>query len=266
MIIKMQNVSWRRENTYILRDINWEVKGSENWVIMGLNGSGKTTLLNIVNGYIYPSSGEVTILGKRFGKYSLQELRKEIGWVSSSLQENLYVNETVLEIVLSGKFATIGLVDTPEQGGIDRALELLENLGCPEFINRPYRSLSQGEKQKVIIARALINSPRVLILDEPCTGLDILAKEQLLATIEKLSKAENAPTLIYVTHRVEEILPAFGNILMLRKGSVFSAGKTQKVLTSANLTDFFEAPVEVEWMQERINLRLINKNEIGMAL
>ena len=139
MIIKMQNVSWRRENTYILRDINWEVKGSENWVIMGLNGSGKTTLLNIVNGYIYPSSGEVTILGKRFGKYSLQELRKEIGWVSSSLQENLYVNETVLEIVLSGKFATIGLVDTPEQGDIDRALELLENLGCPEFINRPDR-------------------------------------------------------------------------------------------------------------------------------
>ncbi|KJS86211.1 MAG: molybdenum ABC transporter ATP-binding protein [Peptococcaceae bacterium BICA1-8] len=266
MIIEMQNVCWRREKTYILQDINWEVKPRENWVIMGLNGSGKTTLLNIVNGYIYPSSGEVTILGKRFGKYSLQELRKKIGWVSSSLQENLYVNETVLEIVLSGKFATIGLVDTPEQEDIDKAQELLEYLGCPEFINRPYRSLSQGEKQKVIIARALINSPQVLILDEPCTGLDIIAKEQLLATIEKLSEGENAPTLIYVTHRAEEILPIFGNILMLRKGRVFSAGKTQKVLTSATLTNFFEAPVEVQWIQGRVNMRLISKNEMGFAL
>jgi len=266
MVISMKDVSWRRENTFILQDINWEVKRSENWAIMGLNGSGKTTLLNIVNGYIYPSSGEVTILGRRFGKCNLHELRKTIGWVSTSLQESLYVSETVLEIVLSGKFATIGLVDTPEQVDVDKAYKLLELLGCPEFAKRPYRSLSQGEKQKVIIARALINSPQVLILDEPCTGLDILAKEQLLATIEKLSEGENAPTLIYVTHLVEEILPIFNNILMLRKGRVFSTGKTQKVLTSANLTNFFEATVEVQWMQDRANLRLINKTEMGIAL
>jgi len=266
MVIRMQNVSWRRENTTILLDINWEVQPGENWAILGLNGSGKTTLLNIINGYIYPSTGEVSVLGNKFGKCNLRELRKKIGWVSSSLQENLYVNETVMEIVLSGKFATIGLVDTPEKADEEKAEELLDNLGCAHLNKRPYRSLSQGEKQKVMIARALINSPDLLILDEPCTGLDILAKEHLLTTIQKLSAQKNAPALIYVTHRIEEILPAFSNVLMLRKGKIHSAGKTEKILTSANLTDFLGTPVEVKWNNKRAELHLIRDNEMEMAL
>lgn len=266
MIIKMQDVAWRRDKDYILQGINWEVRPGEHWAIMGLNGSGKTTLLNIINGYIYPSNGEVCVLDNHFGKCNLRELRKKIGWVSSSLQENLYANETVLEIVLSGKFATIGLVDTPERIDEDKARELLEILGCSRLIKRSYKSLSQGEKQKVIIARALINSPQLLILDEPCTGLDILAKEQLLATIQKLSEEQNAPTLIYVTHRVEEILPVFNNVLMLRGGKIHSVGKTQKILTSSNLTDYLQTPVEVNWSSKRAELRLIRENAVEIAL
>ncbi|MFZ5944679.1 MAG: ABC transporter ATP-binding protein [Bacillota bacterium] len=266
MVISMKQVSWRRENKEILRNINWEVETGENWAILGLNGSGKTTLLNILNGYIYPSSGEVKVLGKKFGSYSLQELRKSIGWVSSSLQENLYVNETVLEITLSGKFATIGLVDTPEEDDINKARELLIKLGCSQLVERPYKTLSQGEKQKTVIARALMSSPKILILDEPCTGLDILAKEHLLSTIQKLSTEKDAPTLIYVTHRVEEILPVFNNVLMLRKGEVYQTGQTKKVLTSANLSDFFAAPVEISWEYERASLRLNNCGQMGIAL
>lgn len=257
MVIKMENVSWRRGSNTILQNINWQVEQGENWAILGLNGSGKTTLLNIINGYIYPSKGEVTILGNKFGRCNLQELRKKIGWVSSSLQENLYKNETALEIVLSGKFATIGLVHTPKKEDEVEALEILEKLGCSHFINRPYRTLSQGEKQKVIIARALINNPQLLILDEPCTGLDILAKEQLLATILRLSQEQNAPTLIYVSHRIEEILPTFNKVLMLRRGQVHSTGTTREVFTNHMLTDFFETPVEVIWNGSRAEMRLI---------
>ncbi|NLT94733.1 MAG: ABC transporter ATP-binding protein [Clostridia bacterium] len=257
MIIQMENVSWRRENNYILQNITWQVEEGENWTVMGLNGSGKTTLLNIINGYIYPSSGEVTVLGNRFGKCNLQELRKQIGWVSSSLQENLYKNETALEIVLSGKYATIGLIHTPEKEDVEKAKALLVSLACGKLINLPYRTLSQGEKQKVIIARALINNPRLLILDEPCTGLDILAREQLLATISELSLKPEAPALIYVTHRVEEILPIFNKVLMLKRGKVHSAGTAKEVLTGANLSDFLETPVQVNWINSRPEMRLI---------
>lgn len=257
MIIEMENVSWRRGSNNILQNINWRVEQGEHWAVMGLNGSGKTTLLNIINGYIYPSSGEVTVLGKRFGKCNLQELRKEIGWVSSSLQENLYKNETALEIVLSGKNATIGLVHTPEKEDEVNGERLLDKLGCSHLIDRPYRTFSQGEKQKVIIARALINNPKLLILDEPCTGLDILAKEQLLATIDRLSREKNAPTLIYVTHRIEEILPTFKNILMLRRGKVYKVGSTREILTDFNLTDFLETPVQVTWYNSRPQMRLL---------
>jgi iron complex transport system ATP-binding protein len=259
MIIEMENVSWRRGSNNILQNINWRVEQGEHWAVMGLNGSGKTTLLNIINGYIYPSSGEVTVLGKRFGKCNLQELRKEIGWVSSSLQENLYKNETALEIVLSGKNATIGLVHTPEKEDEVNGERLLDKLGCSHLIDRPYRTFSQGEKQKVIIARALINNPKLLILDEPCTGLDILAKEQLLATIDRLSREKNAPTLIYVTHRVEEILPIFNNILMLKRGRVHSAGKTREILIPSTLTDFLETPVEIIWDGSRFEMGLIRE-------
>ena len=121
MIVEMKEVFWYRGESLILRNINWLVRTGEHWAIIGLNGSGKTSLLNMINGYIFPSKGEVTVLGKRFGACDLRELRKSIGWVSSSLQENLYVNESVLEIVLSGKFASIGLYDKPEEEDVSRA-------------------------------------------------------------------------------------------------------------------------------------------------
>ncbi len=259
MVIHMTNVSCRRENTYILNEINWTVRSGEHWAIVGLNGSGKTTLLNMINGYIWPTQGEISVLGNKFGSVDLRELRKSIGWISSSLQERLYLNETAEEIVLSGKFATIGLYDKPEEKDVHQALLLLEELGCGHLVKRAYQTLSQGEKQKILIARALINFPELLILDEPCTGLDVFAREQLLSTIEHMANKGAAPTLLYVTHHIEEILPVFSHTLLMRRGEIHSSGKTNEVLTGDNLSQFFETLVDVRWQNERTWMRIVTK-------
>lgn len=256
MIIDAKQISVIRNKKYILKDINWSVKAGEHWAILGLNGSGKTTLLDLINGYIFPSVGEIQVLGRAFGKYDWRELRKSIGWISSALQDRLYDNETVEDIVISGKYASLGLYEKPGQEERDRARSLLELMKCLELYGRTYETLSQGEKQRILIARGLMGSPKLLILDEPCTGLDLFAKESLLSMIEKLCQEPDAPTIIYVTHMTEEILPAFSHTLLLRRGQVHSSGRTADVLTQENLCDFFEAPVLCEKQGNRFLLQL----------
>lgn len=256
MIISAKKISVIRKSKYILKDVSWSVKKGEHWAILGLNGSGKTTLLNMINGYIFPSQGELTVLGKTFGEYDLRELRKSIGWVSTALQERLYGRDTALEIVLSGKFATIGLYDNITDEDIKKAEEILESLSSTQFSSRIYNTLSQGEKQRILIGRALMAEPELLILDEPCTGLDIFSKEQLLSNIENISKKENSPTLIYVTHRTEEILPVFEKTLLLRRGEVHSYGNTTEMFTENNLSDFFETKVMAKKINNRYSLEI----------
>ncbi len=256
LIIEMQNVSWRKDNSNILKNINWAVAQGEHWSVVGLNGSGKTSLLKMITGYIYPSEGEITVLGKKFGSYDLRELRKSIGWVSSSLQEALYVNESVEEIVLSGRFASIGLYDKPAKEDLLQAEGLLEQFGCTGLRKRAYYTLSQGEKQKVILARALMNSPKLLILDEPCTGLDIFARENFLSDVEKIGGVPGSPSLLYVSHHIEEILPVFDYTLLMRDGNIFSSGRTKEVLTESNLINFYGRPVKFEWNNDRPRLQV----------
>lgn len=247
MIIDIQHASWERGDKQVLSGIDWQVRRNEHWCLLGLNGSGKTTLLNMINGYIWPTHGQISVLGKKFGEYDLRELRKSIGWVSTSLQQKLYGSETAISIVLSGKFATIGLYDHTNEEDREQALVLLTNLGCAYLANRTYDTMSQGERQRVLIARALMASPKLLILDEPCTGLDVFAREQLLSMIHKVAAdGEDGPTIVYVTHHVEEILPCFSHTLLIKQGEVFAAGETNDVLTSDRMSRFFDVPVEIE--------------------
>lgn len=259
MVINMVKVSWIQDMVPVLKDINWQVQPGEHWAIIGLNGSGKTTLLNLINGYIWPSTGHLSVLDHEFGKTDLRVLRQSIGWVSSSLQEKLYPNETALDIVLSGRFATIGLFDKPESSDTDQAFFLLEQLKCGHIAKQRYSTLSQGERQKVLIARALLSTPKLLILDEPCTGLDFFSREQLLSTIEIIAQQDTSPTLLYVTHHVEEILPVFNHVLLLRNGQVFSSGKTGELLTSTNMSGFFGEPVDLIWNNNRAWMRLAKR-------
>lgn len=246
MIISLKNVSWQRDSAMILRDMNWKVEQGQHWCIVGLNGSGKTTMLNVVNGYIWPTTGQVEVLDHRFGDVDLRELRKRIGWVSTSLQQKLYGHQTALNIVLSGKFATIGLYDKTGEEDLKQANDLMEFLGCTSLAARTYDTLSQGQRQKVLIARALMANPDLLILDEPCTGLDIFAREQLLQMIEKITQQSGGPTLLYVTHHIEEITPCFTHTLLVKDGEIFKADETTNCLQSNVLSDFFNTRVEVQ--------------------
>lgn len=246
MIIDIKNVSWHREQKQVLQQINWSVKRGEHWCILGLNGSGKTTLLNMINGYIWPTEGEMAVLDKKFGEFDLRELRKSIGWVSTSLQQKLYGYETALRIVLSGKFASIGLYDGIEEEDIKQAEQLMCSLGCEPLMNRTYDTLSQGERQRVLIARALMARPKLLILDEPCTGLDLFAREQLLGMVASVAAQEDGPTILYVTHHIDEILPCFTKTLLMKDGTIFGTGETEELLTSAVMSQFFGVSVKVE--------------------
>jgi len=251
MVIDVKNVEWKRDETTILRDVTWRIEESQHWCIVGLNGSGKTSLLQILCGYTWPTRGEVHVLGNRYGEVDVREVRKSIGWVSTALIAQMHDHETAFRVVLSGREATIGLYTTPSDEDLAKASELLDTFGCSKLKNRPFRALSQGERQKVLIARALMASPRLLILDEPCTGLDLLSREQLLAMIEQIASQPDGPTLLYVTHHIEEILPCFTHTLLIKDGAVAAAAKTTEVLTPDVLTSFFGVPVDIRQSQGR---------------
>ncbi len=255
-MISLENVTLRKNGKALLNNISWTVNKGEHWSILGLNGSGKTTLLKVINGYLWPQEGKVEVLGEKFGNTDLPRLRRKIGWVSASLQERIYKTDSVLSIVLSGMFASIGLYGQVHDEGLEKAAGIMRLLDCEKFKDEPYERLSQGERQRVLIARALMASPEILILDEPCSSLDLIAREQFLAFIEKLTKQPDGPTLIYVTHHVEEILPSFTHTLLLRDGEVFACGNSKEIMTERNLSSFYQHPVKLQKINDRFWISL----------
>ena len=253
-IISLDNVSYIRNGKYILKDINWHVNRGEHWVILGPNGSGKTTTLNMVNGYIFPSQGHVKVLEFEFGHSSIIELRKRIGWVSSALSQFIPTNDYPLHIVLSGKFASLGLWEKVDDDDIARANEILDLLKIRHLAERKYGMLSQGEKHKVLIGRALMNHPDIIIFDEAFNGLDIFARHDMEITINDL--AEGNITFILVTHNTDEILPVFGKALLLKDGQVHSQGDIDDMIQYDNLSDFYGANVDVFKHKDRFYLSL----------
>ena len=238
-IIELQNISLYREKTQILKNISWNIKKGAHWALIGPNGAGKTSLLKIISGNLWPSSGKVKVLGKEFGKTDLRELKKKIGLVSSFLTEKIPQNEDIVDIVISGKFASFGVYEKIAENGGKKAKGLLKLMSCDYIIGRSFSVISQGEKQKVLIARALMAEPLILLLDEPCIGLDIKARENLLNSISKICK-ETKTAIIYVTHHIEEIIEEIDNAFLLKGGEVFMHGKKKNILDKENLSKFFK--------------------------
>lgn len=254
----MKNVSWKRQGIEILHDINWEVKKQEHWTVLGLNGAGKTTLLNMVNGYIWPTTGEVSVLGNKFGQTDITKLRYSIGWVSSSLSERINGHHNTEELVVSGKFAAVGLTFAdPTEADFERARELMKQLNVEHTYGQSYAKCSHGEKQKILIARGLIANPKLLILDEPTSGLDFISREELLRAVEEIASAEDAPTIIFVTHHIEEVLPVFSHTLLLKDGTVFAQGAREDVLTSENMSKLYGRNIQVDWQKDRAWMALV---------
>lgn len=254
----MKDVTLIRNQKTILSNIQWEVKQGEHWGILGLNGSGKTSLLNIVNGYHFPTSGEVSVLGNLFGKTNLPELRKRIGFVSSAIDRfsNIVNQETVERVVISGKFASFGIYETIEEEDWLKASTLLDSLRLSYLKNKPFHLLSQGEQRRVLIARALMNDPDMLILDEPCAGLDVLSREQLLTMLHDIT--ESNCHILYVTHHIEELVQDISHVLLIKDGEIIAAGPKSEVVTDELLSKTFNVPVKVQWENKRPSLSIID--------
>ncbi|MGX7419343.1 ABC transporter ATP-binding protein [Carnobacterium gallinarum] len=245
-MFEFEDVWFKRQNNWILKEINWQVKAGERWGILGLNGSGKTTLMQLINGYMWASEGKITVFDQVFGQTSLPDLRQSIGWVSSALQQRLYEHETAEEIVASGRFATIGLHVKATEELMETAKEQLRLSGGAHLIGKGYEICSQGQRQLILIARALMAQPKLLILDEPCTGLDLVAKRNLLNHIEEIAKNSPMTTLLYITHHTEELLPCFDKMLLLKEGQIVAKGATHDLLTKESLSAFLGEPINFE--------------------
>jgi len=253
-ILDARNLTIRRGETTILDNLSWKVERGENWVILGANGSGKTSLLSALTGYLSPTSGEISVLGETFGESDWRELRKHIGLVSSSVRQMMADHEPALVTVISGKYAMIdywGRVRTADRAAAARILRQVE---AGHLADRRWEVLSQGERQRILIGRALMARPRLLILDEPCAGLDPVAREHFLDFLQRLGTRRGAPALIFVTHHVEEIMPVFTHALLLREGRVIADGIKSEVMTSARLSKVFGAGIKLGWKNSRYSL------------
>lgn len=235
------------EQSPILEDINWKIGNGERWILFGRNGCGKTKLLEVITGYRRPSSGNISRFGHPSLGYDIRSVRKKIGYLSSPLREKIHPKERAVDLVVSGFFATAGLYDNTDKELFARAEVLLEGASLLHRKDDLFSHFSEGEKQKLLLARALINKPELLILDEPCSGLDIAAREELLATLETLISEEKThnTAIIYVTHHIEEITPLFQSVLMLKKGKEFCRGRVEEVITEENLSQLFGLKVTV---------------------
>lgn len=250
-MIHINNIHLIRNDTSILDDFSWHVEQGQHWAILGLNGCGKTTLLKVINGYIWPNNGTVDVLGETYGQTYIPAMRKRIGWVSNAMLDNFNLYDNAIEIVLSGKFGALRLFEDVSEEEISEAVDMMTHFNCAHLANKPLEQLSQGERQRVQISRALIGKPEILILDEPCSGLDIIGRENLLQTIEQFAGHSPCPTLIYVTHHVEEILPCFSHVLLMKDGKDVGTGLREDILTEEQLSTFFGRPVSLQLERSR---------------
>ena len=234
-----------RGGEVILDDVSWRVERGEHWVILGANGSGKTSLLSALTAYLTPSAGTVEVLGAAYGKTDWRELRKHVGLVSSSVRQMIGDEATGLDVVVSGLDATLNLRGKVSPEDQARGMKMLRQVEGGALAERPWAVLSQGERQRVLIGRALLASPALLILDEPCAGLDPLAREGFVQFLRRLGRKRGAPALVLVTHHVEEIVDVFTHALLLRGGQVLASGRRKDVLTTAGLTAAFGAAVRL---------------------
>ena len=229
----------------ILRGISWRVERGQHWVILGPNGCGKTSLLKALLAYLVPTSGQIALFGKKFGATDWRELRLHLGLVTSALHHYIPPAEPAIETVISGKYAQLDLWRKVTATDRTQARRILRKLGSLHLADRAWLHLSQGERQRILIGRALMARPRLLILDEPCAGLDPVARERFLGFMQKFGRQPGAPALILVTHHVEEIVPAFSHVLVLKAGRVLAAGPKRTVLTSRTLSAAFDAPAHL---------------------
>lgn len=243
--LSLTNVSLERQNKKLLNNVTWQVNKGEHWAILGLNGSGKTSLLKLITAEYWTSQGSVEVLGNKFGGTDISNMRTKIGIVGSFIAERLSPHMLAEKIVLTGKYKSSILYTEYGEKELEEARQMLISIGGEHLLGRIYASLSQGEKQLLLIARSLMESPEILILDEATSGLDLFAREKLLRQIEQITNLPKAPTILYVTHHAEEITRSFTHVLLLKKGNIIAQGPKEQVLTEDILSNFYDQKVSI---------------------
>ena len=252
LVVRMTDVGVRRGDNHLLKDVNWHVELDERWVVLGGNGAGKTTLLRLAGAELYPSTGTVEVLGEQLGRVNVFELRPRVGFCTAALAARVPGDELVGDVVVSAGYAVLGRW-REDYDDIDtaRARELLDALDIAHLAERTFGTLSEGERKRTLIARALMTDPEMLLLDEPAAGLDLGGREDLVATLSTLAMDPDAPATVLVTHHVEEIPPGFTHLLLLRGGEIVASGLLDDVLTSENLSTAFGQDLELERSGDR---------------
>ncbi len=245
-VLELTDVTITRNGTKLLDAVSWTVDESDRWVVLGPNGAGKTTLLQIAAASMHPTSGVASILGEQLGAVDVFELRPRIGLTSAALADRIPRHERVRDVVVSASYAVLGRW-REEYAGVDheRATQLLDWLGVGEFAERTFGTLSEGERKRVQIARALMTDPELLLLDEPAAGLDLAGREGLVQTLDEIASMPASPATVLVTHHVEEIPPSFTHVLLLSAGAVVAAGPVAETLSSRSLSETFAMPLRL---------------------
>jgi iron complex transport system ATP-binding protein len=254
--LSVAGLRFQRGDKTILDDITWEVRNGQHWVILGPNGCGKTSLIKLITGYEMATAGEIIVGDAQYGSSDWREVRKRVGLVTTALTYYIEPGEPVLDAVVSGREAMLNLVGDVSRTQRKQARALLEAIGCGYLADSRWGVLSQGERQKILICRAMMAEFDVMILDEPCAGLDPVAREHFLQWLHALATSELAPSLVLVTHHVEEILPSFSHVLLLKDGRVFASGAKAKTLTNENLSAAYGAKLKIEKDRGRYLLRV----------
>ncbi|GAD81719.1 ABC transporter ATP-binding protein [Nocardia asteroides] len=252
LLIDFSDVTIRRSGRTLVGPVTWQVELDERWVVLGPNGAGKTSLLRMAAAELHPTSGAANLLGETLGRVDVTELRPRIGLSSAAVASRIPVDEKVSDLVVSAGYAVLGRwreryddIDT------DRAVDMLETLGAEHLSDRTYGTLSEGERKRVLIARALMTDPELLLLDEPAAGLDLGGREELVERLGNLAADPDAPAMVLVTHHVEEIPPGFTHALLLKEGEVVGQGLLEDVLTAANLSAAFSQSIALDRVDGR---------------
>ncbi|MFD1813217.1 ABC transporter ATP-binding protein [Rhodococcus gannanensis] len=256
LLIDFDDVLIRRGGVTLVGPVTWKVELDEKWVVLGPNGAGKTSLLRIAAGEVFPTSGHANLLGETLGRVDVNELKPRIGLSSSALANRVPSDELVKDLVVSAGYAVLGRWrERYEDMDTERAVEILESIGAEHLADRTYGTLSEGERKRVLIARALMTDPELLLLDEPAAGLDLGGREELVARLADLAADPDAPATVLITHHVEEIPPGFTHALLLKEGEVVAQGLVDDVITAENLTTAFSQSISLDRVDGRFFAR-----------